>query len=394
MSFGVTSTGFSRKTFTDLSTALQTKVRAAPGCGAVQFTARTLFGNLVAIVSDALAQVWELAETVYHGTDPDACETEEQFEALCKLSSVTRRGAQRGTVYCTINVDAGFSAAAGDLVASPVDRPAELWRNRSAIVSVAGGTLTNRLFESVVEGFTPFVAAGTLTVISASFDGWNSVTNPLDAVAGRNIEPIDELRARREASLAIQGGSTLAGIVADLIADDTDGNPEVAGIVAADGRENVTGVFADIPPHTFEIVVWDGDPAAASDNEIAQTIWDSKPAGILAVGSDSGAAIDFAGDTQTVAFSRATDISVYIRAAVTGTFDSDDAKEALVALYPPTFRQSIVVERLSAELFTVDGVTDVVSLEVSTDGSTWGTANLVPLFGQIYLLDTSRITFT
>jgi hypothetical protein len=383
--WGVTATGFNRKTFSDISTDLQTKLRAGIS-PLLRFAARDKFGSLVAVFSDAAAQVWELAEAVYHGSDPDSSPTDEQFEMLCRLTGITRTGPQRGEVPCTLVVESGFDALASTLVANPAGRPAELWRNRERVTSAGGGTLAGVVFESLTLGETPFVASGDLDTISGAVTGWTSIVSTADATPGQAIEAIDALRVRRDASLARAGGSTLAGIQADVQA--------VTGVIEADARENYTGAYADIPAHSFEIVIYDGEVTPlADDDAVAQAIWDSRPPGATAVGSTHGHATDAWATSQTVPFSRASAVPVYIILQVTGDYDTDEVEAALVALYPPEFRQTIVVERLRSVLFAVDGVVDVPSLTVSTDDVTYSSSNLVPTFGEIFVLDTDRITW-
>jgi hypothetical protein len=52
------------------------------------------------------------------------------------------------------------------------------------------------------------------------------------------------------------------------------------------------------------------------DDTIAQTIWQSKPAGIQLVGSSSGIAVDTLGVQRTVAFSRPTITEVILKATL------------------------------------------------------------------------------
>ena len=388
MTYGVTDAGFTRKTAENIRDSLIAAYRAAtfkdelgndvPGSG-LTFTGRSTLGNFVAIHASELGTCWEAAEAVYHGYDVDNCATDEQFEALCALTGVLRTGATKGTATCTINVDASFSASAGALVASVDGRPGELWRNQAAVTSVAGGDVTDVIFESDVTGETPFVAAGDLSVIAQTYPGWVSITNPADATSGINQESLDSLRLKRNASLAAAGGSTLAGIVADV--------STLTGMLAVDGRDNRSDVFAEIPAHRFEIVVY------GTTTGVAQQILDSAPADTgSSYGSSSDTADDPLGGTQTIYFSEADEVDIYIEVEVAGTADADEVKAALVAAYSPAFRQTIVVQYLRSVLFSVTGVTDVPSIEISTDDVTYSDANFVPIFGQIAVFDTSRIT--
>jgi hypothetical protein len=385
MTYGVTSTGFERKTFEAIQDALRTEYLGSVSAQ-LQFTGRSKIGNLVAIHARQLAEAWEAIEAAYHGFDPDNCVTDEQFEALCALTSVTREGASKGSAICTINVDAGFSAAAGALLASVTNRPTELWTNRDAIVSAGGGDLTDIVFETMTEGATPFVAAGELAVVAGTYSGWNSITNPADATQGTAKEPIDALHIRRENSLAREGGSTLAGVVSEVAT--------VENVIAVSGRANSTDMFDGIPAHSYEIVIYEASGSPADDDAVAQAIFDSGQSTNPAVGTENGTADDPLDGTQTVYFSRADTIDLYIEATVTGTYDADDVKEAIATAYTPDFDQTIVLQYLRAQIFTVEGVTDVPAITMSLDDVTYTEDNFVPEFGQIGLLDTGRIVIS
>lgn len=143
--------------------------------------------------------------------------------------------------------------------------------------------------------------AGTLTVIETPVGGWVAITNPGDAVLGRDVETNTALRLRRASSLQIAGAGTLEAIRA-TVAQET-------GVLAAFAFEN-TGDVVDgdgLPPHSFEVVVDGG-----SDQDIVDTIWLTKPAGIQTFGSSSGVATDSQGDPHTIFFSRPTLIEEFM----------------------------------------------------------------------------------
>lgn len=134
--------------------------------------------------------------------------------------------------------------------------------------------------------------AGTLIEIDTQVTGLDSVYNRYDLTTGRDKETDTELRERYLSSLIVTGVSTLDAIVSNV--------ERVSGVSDVIGTENDTEVPVDgIPAKSFKITVVGGDV-----NEIAQAIWESKPAGIRAFGTTSGEAIDSRGGTHTLFFAR------------------------------------------------------------------------------------------
>lgn len=153
--------------------------------------------------------------------------------------------------------------------------------------------------ESVLTG--PILApALTLTQITTPVFGWASAVNPVDAIRGRNVETDTELRLRRARSLQISGTAT-AGAIRSQVA-------QLEGVVNATIIENDTELPVDgRPPHSFEVIVEGGD-----DQEIAQRIFDVKPAGIQSVGDLLITVQDSQGQDVVSKFSRPTPIWVHV----------------------------------------------------------------------------------
>lgn len=148
--------------------------------------------------------------------------------------------------------------------------------------------------------------ANTLTAIDTPVSGLNSVTNPSQMVVGRALETDEELKQRFKESSAINGNATVPSIEAKL--------NQVDGVSKAFVVENRT-LQTDIKGRSgksYECVVVGGD-----DIDIANTIWESKPAGIETFGNVSVQITDSQGRFQTVNFSRSTSIFVWVKAYYT-----------------------------------------------------------------------------
>jgi uncharacterized phage protein gp47/JayE len=386
MASGLTTTGFVRKILDEIVADLGADERGRLS-GQIDLSERTVLGNLNAVFGDHLSQVWEAFEELVRQFDPDNA-LDDRLVSLALLSGVERRGATSGLVTATVNLDASFAFAAGDLVAHVADQPDNRWVNRDAVSSTGAGNYSV-VFESEDTGAGASAASGTLSVIAQSATGWNSVTNALDATPGTDEESIEDLRARREASLSLAGSATVDAIRADVL--------QVDGVLQVLVEENTTdAATGGLSPHSFRVVVWDGDPAAADEDEIAQAIHDTRPAGIPAVGSTGGSATTADGQVVNVAFERATAVDIYVDVDIvseTGVSIAD-VKAAILAAAPTRLGEDVIFNRISAAVFSVDGVDDFDFVQIGTAPSPSGTANIAISNTQIALFDSANIVVT
>lgn len=152
------------------------------------------------------------------------------------------------------------------------------------------------------------VVTGTLTVIETPVTDWDGVTNIISGVTGADPETDSELRARRERDLKIIGAGTVESIRARILQEVTS----VTQVFVKENRTSIDYTPTGLPPHSINVIVDGGD-----DDEIAQKIWETKPAGIQTYGSESGDAVDSEGVIQTMYFDRPETRFVYMRVTLT-----------------------------------------------------------------------------
>ena len=361
-------------------------------------------GQLIGIIANELASLWELGATAYNGFDPDASEGQ-LLVALASLTGTIPDPPTPSQVTCNMTLASSSSIPAGS-VANVAGQPTNTWTLvgppdvdgnpvPGPVVSTSAGTYQG-VFQSTQTG--PIVAnSGTLTVITAPVSGWSAVTNPLDAVLGSlgddpNLTGSStELRQKREAELAAPGACTVDAIQAAL--------DQLAGMISCSVPENTT-MFTDgnnQPAKSFQALIWDGVSPAVPNNSIAQTIWDDKPSGIQAYGTLTGTATDASGNSHTVSFTRVTVVDLYVDVTTTPnslTTDQANAVKAAIVAYGqqdlvPGAEVVILGVRASA---IVPGITiDVPTCEVDTVYPPVNTANISGSPFTVYLLDTSRI---
>jgi uncharacterized phage protein gp47/JayE len=300
------------------------------------------------------------------------------------LTGVPRRGATKGLVTVTLGITGVHTYAPGDLAAHVDDEPTNRWLNRDEVVSTGTGSYS-AVFASEFANSLAISEAGTLTIIATPVAGWTTVTNASAATPGTDIESIPALRIRREVALSIGGSRTRGAIRSKLALLD--------GVLSAEVFENTSNSTDSdgIGPHGIRPVIWDGSPAAADDDAIAQVIYDHGSEGILSQGAQSGIAQDPRIGPVTVAFDRAVTVTVTVAVNIesaTGVAIAD-IEDAILAQMPTRVGREVTFNKLAGSVFSVAGVDDWVTFTVNGAG-----VDLPAVQSTIYLLDRGDITVT
>jgi uncharacterized phage protein gp47/JayE len=334
----VTSAGLITPTLEELLAEVATDQRAKVD-PLLDTSAESPIGQLNGIVMSKVREAFEIIQIGWDSRNPDNAEG----QLLVAVSAIT--GTQKapatpsrftGAKRLVLDLDAGAEVAIGTTFAVDGDDNTRFTTTKIVKAEVAGVPTAGFYYAEAECTRTGPVAcnAETLTVIVTPVIGLKSVINPTDAILGTNEDTDAELRERREKELRATGSGTVDAIGADVQDIEVDGaKPVLETTVLENDTDAVDG--NGLPPHSLEVLVWDG-PAADTDNDIiAQTIWDSKGGGIQLVGNTSGEAVDRLGVTRVVPFSRPDLIPIKIRVtlvkAAKGYVGDDAAKAALVA---------------------------------------------------------------
>lgn len=380
-------TGFIVQTIDEIKAEIEAEVKGALGPN-TDVSATSVIGQLIGIFADREHELQVVTRDVYSAFTA-AGATGNSLTQLALLTGTIREDATYSTVSATVNLNAGTTLPAGSQAHVEGDPDAIF----ETLADVTNGTASPDDFPVDMRATEPGAVranSGTLTEILTPVSGWNSVTNALDATMGEEDETDLELKIRREQELRRQGSGNVDAIEADVAAVD--------GVIDTTNFENETDVASDLPAHSFEIVVWDGSPAAASDDAIAQAIWDAKPAGIRSFGGETGTAIDRQGSERLIDFSRAEAPDVYLEFDLTvdDGFPVDgetQVKEAIVAFADANWSigDDVILSALYASVFTISGVVSIDAVRAGFSASPVGTSNLTIGVRQIGLADTARI---
>ncbi len=212
--------------------------------------------------------------------------------------------------------------------------------------------------------------------------GTVSVTNRYKFAASTAIESDASLRARHKAALSSGGKSTVDAIYSGL--------SQLSGVSTVIINENATSATntEGLPSNSVQCVIKGGTEA-----EIAQALWDNKPAGIQTYGAITSAAKDLKGNTQFVRYSTPTPNYVHLQIDYTlhpedqASFPSDGEAQMVTLLlnYCNTLGlgKDVIPQRLSSVLFNKISGLEEVTVSV---GSTLVKSDPIPV------LSTSRLS--
>lgn len=215
------------------------------------------------------------------------------------------------------------------------------------------------------------VALESLTEIETPVSGLTACTNYVAETTGRDVETDSELRIRRAASLSIVGAATVPAIQARILAEVDGGTACLViendtMVVDGDGR----------PAKSFECVVEGG-----TDLDVAEKIWELKPAGIATYGTVNGGAgigiIDIDGNAQTIYFSRPTAKEIYVVVEFERNLEEDfpvggeDAIKAAIKAMGDLqeIDGDVIYQKYYTPIYSIEGVANVTKLWMKIGGA-------------------------
>lgn len=308
--FEVTQNGITAPAFDEVLEYFQGKAREIFGSDIV-ITPDSQDGQMVAIVAQALADVNAQAVVIYSAFNPSTAKGV-ALDTAVKTNGLTRHTATHSTADLRLVGQAGTTIRNG----VAIDTNGNRWMLPETVVIPVAGEIT---VTATAESAGDIVAtAGAINRIGTATLGWQTVTNPSDAVVGSTQETDDELRTRQSKSTSLPSMSLWEGIIAAVL--DLPGVRRLSGICNNDDTPTSEGV----PGHTIALIVDGGEVA-----EIAETTYLKGGEGTGTYGSVSYPLMDKYGFPHTVRFSRPTSVSIKAKVTIrpSATYLSDVATE-------------------------------------------------------------------
>jgi uncharacterized phage protein gp47/JayE len=380
----LTAEGFQRKLYDDFIEEMEQRAVELFG-ESINLSENGPMGKWIRMVAYAAAEAEELAEQVYLSSFVDHAEGI-NLDSSIKSIGMTRLQGEKATVTANITVDAGATIPSGTIL-STIDG-IEFQTTADITDSNNDGLITVSV-EAVEAGISGNIAANTLTVAITPVAGLLSVTNPTVGTGGQDPETDKELRDRHADIGANSLSSTINGIRATILNDV----PTAISCMVLENYTNATDSNG-LPPNSIHAIVYGGDSA-----DIAAAIFKAKAGGIQPYGATTVIVKDDSGNDQTVKFSYATQVNIYVKADITANTSFPANGNDLViteiikyiggtdadnTVYPGLgMGQSVINAKLtSAIIANVEGVDDVV-ITFSTDGTTYTGGNKTITITQV-----------
>jgi hypothetical protein len=343
-------------------------------------------GQLVDILLERVQATFELLQLLYASFDPEQA-SGRSLDAVSSITGTYRDPATYGSVTLRLNLNAATTVPAGS-IAAVAGAPDNQWVTTAAVTSVGAGNYDVAARASETGPIQALI--NTITVIVTPVAGWNSVNNPLAAaVQGENIETDAALRARRIVEVTIGGSTSVDAIRAAVSTIDN-----ILEVFCYENDLDVT--VAPMPPHSIEVVYWDGGAAAASVADIREAIFEEKPAGIQAYGSAYAAHTDDQGNDHQIGLTLADEQRIIV--VFTATYDSDfvggslqDACEAysdnFLGIGDDVYRAELIAVGMA-----VTGVVNITQVDLAISPAVPANVDIVITDRQIATIDNLDVT--
>lgn len=313
------------------------------------------------------------------------------LDAIWRLTGGNRVGATRSLIIgAQVGGVPGTLIPAGSLAS--VQGTGALFATTGVVLLDGAGTGIVNL-ESVETG--PIAApAGQLVNVATSVLGWETISNPSDAILGRNQQSDIQSRRLRRNTLALQGVALPEAITSRLYMVD--------GVRSLVFRENIANTAQTIDgvlmaPHSIFVCVEGG-----TDQAVAEALLATKSLGAQWNGTTTVNLIDpSSGQDYDVKFQRPAAVPAFVR--VTARFNGLDGtsiiKGAIISYKDgdlngdPGFTVGADVSpwELAGAINQVEPRIFVTLVELSTDGVTYSTSNISISIEQIATISDSSI---
>jgi len=383
-----TEDGIEVQTFDEIVTELSDGYKTIYGSD-INLDSDSPDGQRVAIEAQARLDLQSFGIQLYNQLDPDFA-IGQALNRLVKFSGISRQSAVRSYVSVTITADRSATLPIGYTVSDDIGQN---WKTLET-VSIVSGANTTTLYAENFGAISTGVDKVTIPV--TIIIGVLSVTNAAIATIGEDEETDEDLRIRRNLSLATPETSSISGLYSALA--------DIKSVTKLKIYENDTDsvdVTLTLDPHTIWCIVEGGTNA-----EIGEVLAKTKNAGTGLKGGVTGTYNEEItlpdGTTFTYAHNMLFDIpsptELYVKMTLTEKDPAFPIVTSLVSEALVAKKYDIGENASASELYSIvygAGDTFVATgLEVGLDGITYTAASQAATAEQKFTISTANIAIT
>lgn len=372
---GLNNKGFDRKTRAEIQADMEAKAKNYFGNN-VNLGDNSPLGMILKLIAYSLSLLWYVIEAVYNSAFVDTA-TGQSLDYVGKYIGLSRGNAQKAEGTVIIKGTIGTTVPEGYLFEINIEPVIQFETVNETEINSFGQVEAD--IRAVEPGSSGNVPSNSITVIVNPISGVDSVYNPDRTENGLDKETDFEFRKRYYNSMSLSGTATIEAIKASLL--------DITGVIGAEVTHNPTMDTVDsMPPKSIQCFVF-----GAEDDEVAQTIFESKAAGIETYGTTSVDIIDSMDNTHTINFTRPTEVNIYANATLTTTdnFPEDgyDLVEKEIIKYIGgigsdevehlglSLGEDVIYTKVISKIHNIDGISDV-ELYIGTTDNPTGQSNI------------------
>lgn len=377
--------GISAPTFDEVLAYLQTQYRSIYGQD-IYLGNDSQDGQFLGIVAAAINDANAATVACYNAFSPNTAQGN-GLSSVVKINGIMRLLPSKSTA------DVKLVGVVGTVITNGVvsDVNNKRWLLPDSVTIPLAGEIT--VTATAQDDGAIDAAIGEINKISTPVYGWQSVTNPSEAVTGDPLENDAELRVRQQISVAVPSLSIFEGIVGSVA--------NIVGVEKTAGYENDTNSTDanGLPGHSISLIVEGGDAT-----EIANIIAEKKTPGTGTNGSITTTVIDSVNSTHVIKFSRPTHAAIKVNLSIT-------ALTGWSATITPIIKQAIAdyVNSLAIgedveyfALFVPANLSNtgyasaykISAMTIAKDAGAFGTADITIPFDGLAVCDVADISIT
>lgn len=378
--------GYHRPTYDEIINAKVQKAKELFGED-IDTSEQTPLGKFIRINAYDLALAYEDLEMTYYARFPNTA-FGVSLDRLCVFAGIRRNPATQAIHSVKVNGEVGAEIGIGELVVAAADDTTFYNMNNFSIPD---------------EGYITVDVICTVAGEAGNVDEINEIVNPIAEInsieyvgiekLGEEAESDADLRRRFSAAIEGAGSANANAIRAALMRIPTVIS---AGVIVNETDETDA---KGRPPRSFECFLYGGENYK---QEIGEAIFQKAPIGIKTCSTSSEpvsvTVLDDGGYEHVINFSFADYVPVHLKISIKkdARFESDGMDQIKLALMEHVnslgMSADVIYSSLFGYIYSVNGVTNVTNLDLSTNGTTWSKNDIVINDWEVPTLASDDIT--
>nr|DAU43483.1 MAG TPA: Baseplate wedge protein [Caudoviricetes sp.] len=386
--WGVTNVGFYCPTYSEIITE---KIKTAQMLFGddIDTGEQSVLGKFIRIDAKDDKRLYQLAELLYYSRFPNTA-TGISLDRICALAGITRKSASYARHVLRICGTNGHIISAGTRFKS--DNGIVFWCQQTKTIDKIDVINDETIYyaDVTVESETSGVS-GNVTSINSLVEVDPDITavEYLEVeLVGEDEESDVELRERFTKVVQGLGTNSRTSIIAALLKLSY-----VSDAIIIDNNSSTDKVISDgltVSGRSYGVIVHTSDDEHTA--EIAQTIFDKQPLGIIQSGTTTANITDESDTEHTIKFSYARDKSVNISVTckVSAAFNSDAELRAALqnAVSDLKIGEDVIFSTFYRHIYNIADVVEVTELKLNN-----GTSNISVAQDEVAKLGTITITY-